>query len=67
MAQSRNQSKVPAKGAWIVRDSKSGRFVEVRPDRASRSLDKIADKIKEQPSKLGDLFRLHKEHQSKRA
>lgn len=67
VAHSRNHSNVPAKGSWTVRDSKSGRFVELRPDRASKSLDKIADRIKGQPSKLGDLFKLHKEHQSKRA
>lgn len=67
VVQSRNQRSVPSKGGWIVREGKSGRFVEVRPDRASRSLDKIADRIKGQPSKLDDLFRLHKEHQSKRA
>jgi hypothetical protein len=50
-----------------VRDQASGRFVSASSrDSAWNAFDQIYELRKDAPSKLADLFRVHKDYQSKR-
>ncbi|MET3891070.1 hypothetical protein ABIE41_002146 [Bosea sp. OAE506] len=51
----------------IGRNAATGRFVIVKEQNASwKAFGKIYEKRKDVPSKLGELFRVHNQHQSKR-
>ena len=66
MAQKRKSDQ--ATGKWAVkRDAASGQFMSVKQSSGSwKAFDTIHEKRRDAPSKLGELFTVHKQHQAKR-